>query len=287
MQIFQNRDLKSYSTFKIGGSAKFLIEIHSIEDAIQAMKFIKEKKLPWMAIGKGSNCLFPDAGFNGVALINQYKKFEQFENVFEVGSGFSFSYLGRKTAELGYSGLEFASGIPGSVGGAVYMNAGASGKETSECLKQVTYLDSDGNISIFEKNQLKFSYRKSCFQNMKGMIMQAVFELHVNPMALKLHHSILEGRIKSQPYSDTSIGCFFKNPSKDISAGKLIDSCGLKGYKVGGAEVSKKHANFIINQQNASSQDVIKLKELIKQKVFEKTGILLEEEVQILNDFTV
>ena len=287
MQIFQNRDLKNYSTFKIGGNAKFLIEIHSIEDAIQSMKFIKEKKLPWIIIGKGSNCLFPDSGFNGIVLINQYKKFEQSENLFKVGAGFSFSYLGRKTSELGYSGLEFASGIPGSVGGAVYMNAGASGKETADSLKEITYLDLEGNKIVFNKAELKFSYRKSGFKDMKGIIMQAIFELQVNPLALKLHHSILEGRLKSQPYNKPSIGCFFKNPSVDLPAGKLIDSCGLKGCKIGGAEVSKKHANFIINHYNASSNDVMQLKELIKQKVFDKTGIILEEEVQILNDTTI
>lgn len=283
MEIFQDRLLKDYSTFKIGGKANFLVEIRTAEEASKALDFAKQNQLNWLTIGKGSNCLFPDHGFIGLVIVNCINHFQQQDHLFKAGAGFSFAYLGVKTAALGYSGLEFASGIPGSVGGAVYMNAGASGKETFDVLKNVTFLSSDGEIETFDREKLSFSYRKSVFQRLKGIIIDATFELEHNEQAKKLQQSLLAGRIKTQPYQSPSIGCFFKNPSHDIRAGYLIDQCGLKGVSVGGAKVSEIHANFIVNQEGASAEDVINLRNLIQKKVFEKTGIQLEEEVRIIS----
>ena len=287
MEILCNQSLKNYSTFKIGGTADYLLEFKTLEEALYALEFAKEKKIPWFVIGKGSNCLFPDTPFKGLVLVNNIQFFFQQNEIFKVGAGFSFSYLGAKTAQLGYSGLEFASGIPGSVGGAIYMNAGASMMETKDPLLEVEFLNENGCLETFQKNQMQFSYRKSSFQLKKGIIISAQFQLTANPKAKEIQQKILAGRVKSQPYQDPSIGCFFKNPSKEMPAGKLIDECGLKGLKIGGASVSTVHANFIVNQNGASHQDVILLKQLIKHKVYEKSGIHLEEEVQIFEEFTI
>ncbi len=282
MEIYQNRCLKEYSTFKIGGPARYLIEIKSIQDAVEALKFADSHSLKWMNVGKGSNCLFPDHGFDGLVIVHSNQTFSQQGSIFTVGSGFSFAYLGIKTAQMGFSGLEFASGIPASVGGAIYMNAGASSSETKDFLKSVTFVDNKGKIQIFEKKELYFSYRKSCFHEMFGMIVEAQFELIKNPMAGQIQKELLKARIKSQPYQDPSIGCFFKNPDQTIRAGRLIDQCGLKGLKVGGAEVSSLHANFIVNKNQACASDVIQLKKLIQEEVYKKTEIKLEEEVMII-----
>jgi UDP-N-acetylmuramate dehydrogenase len=287
MEIFQNRYLKEYSTFKIGGKAQFVAEIRSTEDAIEAIEFANHHQLKWMTVGKGSNCLFSDQDYPGLVIVNCVHFFEQKDFFFKVGAGFSFAYLGIKTAQLGFSGLEFASGIPGSVGGAVYMNAGASGKETKDTLVEVTFIDEEKVVHRLTQKELVFSYRKSSFQKMKGIILDATFHLTPNPQAKTIQQKLLLNRIHSQPYQDPSIGCFFKNPSKEMPAGQLIDQCGLKGMSVGGASVSSMHANFIVNKEGASCADVLKLKELIKQKVYEKTGVLLEEEVQIFDDRTI
>jgi UDP-N-acetylmuramate dehydrogenase len=281
MEIFRDCFLKDYSTFKIGGPADILIEVKTIDDAKQAIEFANKQNMKWVVIGKGSNTLFADHGFKGIVIVNSINHFIQKENIFTVGAGFSFAYLGIKTATLGYSGLEFASGIPGSVGGAVYMNAGANGKETKDALKEVLYLDQDGKILPLSKEELQFAYRFSDFQKRKGMILEATFALTSNLEAKMIQQQLLNNRIKTQPYQDPSIGCFFKNPSDTIKAGWLIDQCGLKGKRVGGAEVSTLHANFIVNKEDATAQDVMELKRLVKQQVFEKTGYLLEEEVYL------
>lgn len=281
MEVYRNRSLKEYSTFKIGGDADYLIEVKTQEEAVQAISFANQHNLKWAVVGKGSNTLFSDQGFRGVVIVNLITHFVQNENIFTVGAGFSFAYLGIKTASLGYSGLEFASGIPGSVGGAVYMNAGACGSETKDCLNQVVFCDEAGQIQTLVKEVLNFSYRKSDFQKKKGMIIEATFSLQKNEQAKTIQQQLLNHRIKTQPYQDPSIGCFFKNPSQAVKAGFLIDQCGLKGMRVGGAQVSTLHANFIVNKDHASASDVLELKKLIKALVLEKTGYLLEEEVYV------
>lgn len=283
MEIHCNRSLKEYSTFKIGGIAKQLIEVKTVDEAADALEYARKNQLRWVVIGKGSNTLFSDQGFQGLAIVNLITHFENSRDLFKVGAGFSFAYLGIKSARLGFSGLEFASGIPGSVGGAVYMNAGAMGHETQAPLQSVLFLEDSGRLRHLHKADLTFRYRYSSFQEMPGMILEATFQLEPNPSAQKIQQEMLAKRIKTQPYSDPSIGCFFKNPSPNLSAGQLIDQCGLKGLSVGGAEVSMTHANFIVNKQAASASDVVMLKRLVQQRVLEKTGIVLEEEVSLWN----
>ena len=240
------------------------------------------QKVPFFILGKGSNCLFDDQGFNGLVIHNKID-FCHFEGCrVSVGAGYSFSLLGSQTAKKGFSGLEFASGIPGSVGGAIFMNAGASGQETCQVLEEVLYLELSSGKKLISRDQLSFGHRQSSFQSMSGVILSARFHLLENQDARKNQLAYINNRMKSQPYTQKSAGCVFRNPSKEISAGALIDQCGLKGLRCGGAEVSLVHANFIVNISNASSSDVIALIEQVRQRVYEKTKIRLEPEVRLV-----
>lgn len=278
-----DRSLSEFSTFGIGGKIRYFSEIKTIEEMGEALAFAREKKLPFLVLGKGSNCLFSDLGFNGVVLLNRIDFCAWKENVVRVGSGFSFSLLGSQTAKKGFSGLEFASGIPASVGGAVFMNAGANGRETSDCLISVEYMHADGTISEYKKEDLDFSYRTSSFQKMKGAILAAAFHLEPNSCdARQKQLQIIEARKKTQPLKEKSIGCIFRNPSKEKSAGLLIDESGLKGFAVGNAKVSEIHANFIVNKGGAQAKEVLKLIHQIQEKVLEKTNVFLEPEIWVI-----
>ena len=275
------KPLNQYSTFGIGGPARFFIEIAKIEQMQAVISYCYQQKLPYIVIGKGSNCLFDDRGFDGLVILNKIS-FCQFEwRVVSVGAGYSFSLLGAQTARKGWSGLEFASGIPGTVGGAVYMNAGASGAETQEALMEVSYVNEKGVLEVLPKNLIAFSYRHSSFQGLKGAIVAAKFLLLPSEEARKKQLSIIEYRTRTQPYSDKSAGCIFRNPSP-LSAGALIQQAGLKGTKIGGAEVSTVHANFIVNKGKAKAKDVLELSEHVKKVVKEKTGQDLEMEVRCI-----
>ena len=282
IKLQTNKHLKEVCTFGIGGPAKFYVEVHSIEEVQEALIYCNNNQLPYFILGKGSNCLFDDKGFPGVVIHNKIDfKMELSKGIFHVGAGYSFSLLGSQTAREGWAGLEFASGIPATVGGAVYMNAGANGKEKYEFLTSVDFLDEKGRFHTFQKENLSFSYRTSPFQRMKGCIVGATFTLQPSYEARKKQLDIISYRINTQPYSEKSAGCIFRNPQSN-HAGALIDKLGLKGYKIGGAEVSEMHANFIVNTENASAKDVLELIAHIKQHVKSHTEIELETEVRYI-----
>lgn len=280
-KLLLDKPLSDVSTFGIGGPARYYMEARSIEEIREAICFCKEENIHWFVLGKGSNSLFDDRGFNGLVIANKISFCNYKENVVSVGAGYSFSLLGAQTAKKGFAGLEFASGIPGSVGGAVYMNAGANGKETCESLTEVEFLNDQGEVERLEKNKLEFRYRFSSFQKMKGVILSATFELIASLEARKKQLEIVEYRTKTQPYSDKSAGCVFRNPV-DLKAGALIESCGLKGYKIGGAEVSFLHGNFIVNKGGAKSRDILELARYVQEIVKKKTGATLEMEVRVV-----
>ena len=276
----ENVGLKDYCTLGIGGPARFFLEVRSREQMQEAIAYCSNRNLPFMVIGKGSNCLFDDLGVDGAVLLNKIEFFEQeIPGTFHVGAGYSFSLLGVQTARQGWGGLEFASGIPATVGGAVFMNAGANGGETCQSLYSVDYVNEKGQLEILLRDQLSFSYRHSCFQKRKGAIVGATFVLHECPEARKKQIEIVNVRTKTQPYGSKSAGCIFANPVC-ASAGAIIDRCGLKGVSVGGAEVSTLHANFLINAKEATCQDMLELISLVKEKVKESTGVSLENEVR-------
>lgn len=277
--IFQCVALKDICTLGIGGKAENYLSVHSIEEMQNILKFCRGHEMKSFILGRGSNILFDDQGYQGIVIHNKIDFCQEIsDGRFHAGAGYSFSLLGSKTARRGWSGLEFASGIPGSVGGAVYMNAGANGRETSQSLVEVEYVSESGEHSTFKQEELRFSYRSSPFQSMKGAIVSATFQLEPSQVARKKQLEIISKRCETQPYGEKSAGCIFRNPTT-ISAGALIDQCGLKGMMVGGAKVSELHANFIINANDGTASDIVRLINLIREKVKEKTGILLECEV--------
>lgn len=278
----QNRLLSEVSTFGIGGPAFYFVEVRTMEEMRETLLYCRDQSIPYFILGKGSNCLFDDRGFDGAVIFNKIDFLESVSaGVYHVGSGYSFSLLGTQTARQGWSGLEFASGIPGTVGGAVFMNAGANGKETCEALDSVDFLDANGGQLLLKKESLCFSYRTSPFQTLSGAIVGATFVLSPSTLARQKQIEIIGYRKHTQPYSDKSAGCVFRNPNCG-HAGALIERSGLKGTCVGGAKVSELHANFIVNKGGASSKDVLDLIELIKRQVKEKSGAELESEVRYI-----
>jgi UDP-N-acetylmuramate dehydrogenase len=274
-----DKALSQLSTFGVGGPARFFIEVHKSEELSNILSYCHAQKLPFFVVGKGSNCLFDDQGFDGLVILNKIA-FCHFEwPIVNVGAGYSFSLLGTQTARQGWAGLEFASGIPGSVGGAIYMNAGANGTETSESLLEVVFINDHGEVEVLRRDQIAFNYRYSLFQERKGAIVSAKFLLCPSGEARKKQLGIIDYRRRTQPYHDKSAGCVFRNPEPH-SAGALIQQCGLKGRRNGDAEVSTMHANFIINKGRATSKEILELAEEVKKIVKEKTGIELMMEIR-------
>jgi len=280
----KDQKLSELSTFAIGGPAKYYLQVQTIEEMQRVMRFCKEEKLSFFILGKGSNCLFDSKGLNRLVIHNKID-FCQEENPgeFYVGAGYSFSLLGMQTAKKGWTGLEFASGIPATVGGAVYMNAGAQGQSTFDTLQSVSYVHPNGTLEEFAKEMLISDYRTSSFQKMAGAIVAARFLLKPSEDARKNQLALLSKRIQSQPYQDKTAGCVFKNPLPK-SAGALIDELGLKGYQIGGAKVSEMHANFLVNTKEATSDDMRALISHIKEKIKNAYGIELDQEVYWITD---
>lgn len=280
--IERHRPLKQLTSFGIGGPADYFIEVHDIATMQELLLYCKEQHLQFLILGKGSNLLFDERGFAGIIIANRIQFLNKIDPAtWHVGAGNSFSLLGTQTARHGLTGLEFASGIPGSVGGAVFMNAGANGSETSQSLISVDYINSDGEFVCLSKDEIHFGYRFSNFQQKSGAIVGATFQLSPSPEARHKQLEIIQYRKKTQPYDAKSAGCVFRNPSC-FHAGALIEKCGLKGKTIGGAQISHLHANFVVNTGNATSSDVLDLIKHIRQTVKSNTGLDLELEVRYI-----
>ncbi len=263
----------------VGGLAKYYVEISTQSEMKEAILQCTALRQRYFILGKGSNCFFDDRGFDGVVIHNKidFCTFSSASQV-KVGAGYSISLLGTQTARQGLSGLEFACGIPGSVGGAIYMNAGAHGHQTCDFLSSVDFLTEEGELLLLTQDQLQFGYRSSPFQKMAGVIVGATFTLTPDEGARKRQLDMISYRTRTQPYRDKSAGCVFRNPPA-ASAGALIEARGLKGLAIGGALVSPTHANFIVNKGGASTQDVLNLVELIKTQIKDSHGLDLHMEV--------
>ena len=270
--------LKSLSTFSIGGPARFYICIRSDEDLKAAFSFVREKKLSYFILGNGSNLLFDDKGYDGVVLHNKIDFFSFENNRMTIGGGALLPKVSILAASRNFSGLEYFSGIPASVGGAVYQNAGAEGRSISSVIENVTFMHEDGRLECFSRDKIDFDYRYSSFKNLRGAIVSVTFCLEPGKCVEEKRLNYISKRNKTQPVKSNNAGCIFKNPNEH-SAGMLIDKCGLKGLSIGGAKVSDLHANFIINENDASSKDVLELIFQIKKKVKEKYSVDLEEEI--------
>ncbi len=277
--------LSNHTTFKIGGIRDCVAMPDTVLKASLLVKYLKENNIKHCYLGNGSNVLFPDEGYDGVvvktALLNDIKL-----NDFTVsaGAGVTLTTLSKFTAEKSLSGLEFSYGIPGNVGGAVFMNAGAYDGQISDCLSRVEYLDENGDIKNIVAEECQYGYRHSVFMENDWLIVSAVFNLEKGDRnnILAYMESIMEKRRLKQPLDKPSAGSSFKRPAGHF-AGALIDSCGLKGLSVGGAQVSKKHAGFIVNTGGATCSDVLKLADIVRKKVMEQTGVKLEKEIIVIN----
>ena len=278
----RNVPLSTVSTFGIGGPAHWFFRAERTEDLQDALRFVSQEKCPFIVVGRGSNCLFSDEGFAGVVIHNRVADFQDLgEGLLEVGGGYGFPQLGIKTAREGWSGLEFAAGIPGTVGGAAFMNAGSHKQQVSDTVTWVEYVDEEGDLVRLKKEDLSFGYRYSSLQNRRGVVAGIGFQLKKDEDSHRRQQEMVEYRKRTQPIQDRSAGCVFRNPPGN-SAGSLIEQAGLKGKTFGGAEVSKVHANFIVNRDRATARDVIGLMNHIREVVAEKNGIWLESEIRII-----
>jgi UDP-N-acetylmuramate dehydrogenase len=280
--------LREYTSFGIGGPAQALVSVENCKELQHVLYFLNEENILWRVIGRGTNILVKDQGFEGVALLlsGEFMKFsfDQHEEcaVLKAGAGHSLSKLSSMCIDEGYTGLEFAIGIPGSVGGAVIMNAGAWGGEIADALLEIE-LQTASAARTCRQEDLQFGYRTSRIVSEEAFVISsATFALRrgERERIRSKCREYLDKRKKSQPAGHGNAGSFFKNPQGD-SAGRLIDASGMKGITVGGAEISKKHANFIINRGGASADDIVQLMELVIDTVYRDSGIRLEPEVQI------
>jgi UDP-N-acetylmuramate dehydrogenase len=285
-KVKRNELLSQHTTMKIGGPADILIEPSSLENIQKVMTLIQERQLPWRAIGRGSNLLVSDKGIEGVVikLSSGLNHLSINESTITVGGGHSLVSLSTLISKKGLSGLEFASGIPGSVGGAVYMNAGAHGSDISKILTKAHILFEDGAIEWLSNDDMEFTYRTSVLQKKRpGIVLEAEFMLTMgdrNAIVSQMQKN-KDYRKETQPWNFPCAGSIFRNPLPNY-AGKLIEEAGLKGFQIGGAKISEMHGNFIVNAGNATAKDVLDLIQYIKDKILQLYGIKMETEVEII-----
>lgn len=288
-KIIFDEPMKNHTSFKIGGTADLFVKVDTEEELNQALKYAKKKELPITIIGNGSNLLVLDKGIRGLVIKINIKKYEEkrYDDYIEitVGSGYKIMALAIKLMNEQISGFEELAGIPGTIGGAIYMNAGAYGKEIKDIVLTTKCINENGEIIELSKEEQKFKYRGSLFNQKKYIIIETKLKLQYGrkqEIEEKMDGFLLS-RKEKQPIEYPSAGSTFKRQEGVITA-KLIDECGLKGFNIGGAKVSEKHAGFIINYNQASAKDVIDLIKYVKEKVYEKYGIKIEEEIKILGE---
>lgn len=286
--VIKEADMSSYTTFRIGGIADYVVTPENEEQLAKLLHLIKEENVDFVVIGNGSNILVSDNGFDGI-VIQLGDKFSSFvikdkdeSGVYvDVTAGMRLSRLGNELAASSIEGFEFATGIPGTIGGAVMMNAGAYGGEIKDIIKSARVMDFDGNVKELSRDDLELGYRTSIIAKKNYIVISAVFDLKKGDRE-KIKSNIKELALKrreKQPLEYPSAGSTFKRPEGYFAA-KLIEDAGLKGLSVGGAQVSEKHAGFVINKKDAKAVDVIRLTDEIKEKVYDKFGVKLELEIK-------
>lgn len=305
MNLQQNIPLSQYTTFKIGGPAEYFVEAATTEEVKEALVWAKSNNKRLLLVGAGSNMLISDDGFLGLALKLNLQKLEFAGDIARVGAGVMLAYLINASLDKNFTGLEFLAGIPGTVGGAVRGNAGTYGLGMSDVVTKIIYLDENLQIKEMSNQEAKFAYRHSIFKENKNIILEVEIKLQKGDIAAS--RALIDERLKyrqdTQP-NLPSAGCVFKNvlfenvdldklKSKGIEIAKfekyakipaayLIDSAGLKGHKIGQAQISEIHANYIVNLGGARAESVVMLISYIKQQIRDKYGIQLQEEVQIV-----
>lgn len=288
--VLQDESMKKHTSFKVGGTADIYIKANEIEDIKKIVKFVNENDIPLNVIGNGSNILVTDKGIRGIVLeVNlQGQTFEKQEDgmLVTIGAGVKLTGLAVECKKKSLTGFEFAYGIPGTIGGAIRMNAGAHGSEMKNVVVSTTYLDYDGNIKTLTNKEQEFDYRQSVFsKNNIGIILESKLKFcfgNKQEIEQKMNEYATY-RKEKQPISYPSAGSTFKRGNDFITA-KLIDECGLKGHQIGGARISDLHAGFIINVGNATSKDILELIDYTKQTVYEKFEKNIELEIEVIGE---
>lgn len=278
--------LSKYTTYKVGGKAKVLAYPKNIEKLITLLKWAKTNNISYKMLGNGSNLIFSDADYNGILIkLTEFDDIEIFDNKIRVGAGYSLMKLSRIALKNSLTGLEFAAGIPGTVGGAVFMNAGAYKSDMGYIVQMIRVLTPDFRVVTLENKELAFHYRTSFLKTHPNFIcLEATIKLEKGKKDAieEVMKSRLQRRKEAQPLEYPSAGSVFRNPPGMFS-GELIENCGLKGKKIGGAQVSEKHANFIINTGNATANDVKELIDYVKEEVEKKYHVSLTTEQEFVN----
>ncbi len=285
LELREDEPMSRHTTFRIGGPAALMALPRTVGEAKAAVKAARALEVEPFFLGNGSNLLAADGGYPGfvVKLAGDFDQIREVNRGLEAGSAVLLSRLSNALLGRGLTGLEFAGGIPGSVGGAVTMNAGAYGGEVAQVLESATFLDESGEVRTLPAPECGFGYRKSVFSDRKCLILKARFHLEQGgPAAIKARMEELAAkRREKQPLEYPSAGSMFKRPPGHFAAA-LIDQCGLKGLAVGGAQVSEKHAGFVVNRGGATCADVLALVDQVKEEVLRQTGVELEMEVKVL-----
>ena len=284
---FIDYNMKKNTSFGIGGNVKCLVYPETKEELKDVLNYINRFKLKFYFIGSGSNLLIDDDGYNGVviSLKKTFKKLKIINNKIYAESGVMLGHLVKQAIKAGFGGFESLIGVPGTLGGALIMNAGAYGSEICNYIDHVISIDLRGEERTYDRKDINFSYRKSSLKK-DEIIVSAIFDCkkeNINKIKINSKNASNK-RKESQPLRYRSAGSIFKNPSENISAGYLIDKAGLKGVRIGGAVISEKHANFILNVDNAKSKDVLALIQLIKSEVYKKFNVKLQCEVKIVGN---
>lgn len=274
--------MKDHTSFKVGGPARVFLKIRSENSLAEVLKIIKEENIPFFVLGNGSNLLVADGGYEGVIIYleEEFSDIRVNGNVIEAGAAALLSMVSTVAMEHSLKGLEFASGIPGSMGGGAVMNAGAYGGELSDSIIEIIAMDEEGNIQHLDNEMLEFGYRKSIFKRKTYIILKVflLLERGDKEVIKECMNRYNASRREKQPLEYPSAGSTFKRPEGNF-AGKLIMDAGLRGYSVGGAQVSEKHCGFIINKEKATADDILTLMEKVREKVKANSGIELEPEV--------
>ena len=287
-RIYRNELMKQHTTFRVGGPADFFVMPNTVEEVKEILSLCKEMKVPYYILGNGSNLLVSDQGFRGV-VIQIYKQMNQITiegTLVKAQAGALLSKIGAASLDASLTGFEFASGIPGTLGGAVVMNAGAYGSEMKDVLERVTVLTSEGEILVLNNEELELGYRTSIIGKKGYIVLEAEIRLvqgDVEEIRDKMNELKVK-RVTKQPLEYPSAGSTFKRP-EGYFAGKLIEDAGLRGFQVGGAQVSEKHCGFVINKEQATATDVWELICQVSAIVKEKFGVELEPEVKKLGEF--
>lgn len=286
--VYEQEPMKNHTTFRAGGCARYLVEPQSVEQLKKVMELCREEQISHYIVGNGSNLLVSDTGYDGV-IIHLFKNMDQVrveDTRMYLQAGVLLVRAANVARRAGLTGLEFASGIPGTIGGAMVMNAGAYGGEMKDVVRQVTVLTEDGEIVQYTGAEMEFGYRRSRITAEESIVLEAVLELEKGDpeqIAARMEE-LKEQRLLKQPLEYASAGSTFKRP-RGYFAGKLIQDAGLRGFRIGDAQVSEKHCGFVINRGNATASQIAELIREVQKRVLENSGIVLETEVKFLGDF--